>query len=172
MPLHRRPDALGGVLVVGVLGTLARQGLSLALPGGPWPAGTFAADLLGALLLGALLAGLARAGGVGAVTRFAVDGVAHERWGGDPYGVLAVNVSGSLLLGLVVGLVLFTGAPGELRLVAGTRFCGGCTTFSTTSVDTVRLAAQGRVGAALAYAVGTLVLTLLAGGAGLLLSRI
>ena len=62
MPLPRRPDALGAVLVGGVLGTLARHGLSLALPGGPWPAGTFAADLLGALLLGALLAGLARAG--------------------------------------------------------------------------------------------------------------
>ena len=115
-----------------------------------------------------ILLALALAGGVGAVVRFVVDGVAHERWGGDPYGVLAVNVSGSLLLGLVVGLVLFTGAPVELRLVAGTRFCGGY----TTSVDTVRLAAQGRLGAALANAVGTLVLTLLAGGAGLLLSRV
>lgn len=115
---------------------------------------------------------LALAGGFGAVARFVVDGAARERWGGDPYGVLAVNVSGSLLLGLVAGLVLFAGAPGELRLVMGTGFCGGYTTFSTTSVDTVRLAAQGRVAAALANAIGTLVLTLLAGGAGLLLSRV
>ena len=85
--------------------------------------------------------------------------------------MLAVNASGSLLLGLVVGLVLFAGAPGELRLLVGTGFCGGYTTFSTTSVDTVRLAQQGRVLAALANAVGTLALTLLAGAAGLLISR-
>lgn len=115
---------------------------------------------------------LALAGGLGAVARFVVDGATRERWGDDPYGVLIVNVTGSLLLGLVAGLVLFAGAPGELRLVVGTGFCGGFTSFSTTSVDTVRLAAQGRVGAALANAVGTLVLTLLAGGAGLLLSRL
>ena len=119
------------------------------------------------------LLALAVAGGLGAVARFVLDGVLSERWGTRfPYGILAVNVSGSLLLGLVAGLVVFTGAPGELRLVVGTGFCGGYTTFSTTSVDTVRLARQGRTAAALANAVGTLVLTLLAGATGLLLSRI
>ncbi len=120
-----------------------------------------------------MLLALALAGGLGAVARFVVDGAARERWGGRfPYGVLAVNASGSLLLGLVAGLVLFTGAPGELRLVVGTGFCGGYTTFSTASVDTVRLAQQGRTLAAVANGLGTLLLTLLAGGAGLLLSRL
>lgn len=119
------------------------------------------------------LLAVALAGGLGAVARFVVDGAARERWGGRfPYGVLVVNASGSLLLGLVAGLVLFAGAPGELRLVVGTGFCGGYTTFSTASVDTVRLAQQGRPLAALANGLGTLLLTLLAGGAGLLLSRV
>ena len=119
------------------------------------------------------LVALALAGGLGAVARVAVDGAARQRWGDRfPYGILAVNVSGSLLLGLLAGLVLFAGAPDELRLVVGTGFCGGYTTFSTTSVDTVRLAQQGRALAALANAVGTLLVTLLAGGAGLLLSRL
>lgn len=118
------------------------------------------------------LLALALAGGLGAVARFVVDGAARERWGTRfPYGVLAVNVSGSLLLGLVAGLVLFAGAPGELRLVVGAGFCGGYTTFSTTSVDTVRLVQQGAFAAATANALGTLVLSLLAGAAGLLLSR-
>lgn len=59
---HRSPDALLAVLAGGVLGTLARHGLSLALPERPWPVGTLTANLVGALLLGALLEGLSRAG--------------------------------------------------------------------------------------------------------------
>ena len=116
---------------------------------------------------------LALAGGLGAVARFVVDGLARDRWGERlPYGVLLVNVTGSLLLGLVVGLVLFRGAPDGLRLVVGTGFCGGYTTFSTASLDAVRLAQQGRPLAAAAYGAGTLLLTVLAGAAGLLLSRV
>ena len=62
LPAHRRPAALLAVLVGGVLGTLARHGVALALPERPWPAGTLTANLVGALLLGALLEGLSRAG--------------------------------------------------------------------------------------------------------------
>lgn len=61
-PAHHRPGALLAVLVGGVLGTLARHGLSLTLPERSWPVGTLTANLLGALLLGALLEGLSRAG--------------------------------------------------------------------------------------------------------------
>lgn len=60
MSLHRRSPALLAVLAGGVLGTLARHGLAVALPVGPWPTGTFVANLLGAFLLGALLEGLSR----------------------------------------------------------------------------------------------------------------
>jgi len=62
MPLHRRPLALLAVLFGGVVGTLARHGVALALPERPWPVGTFTVNLVGALLLGVLLEGLARAG--------------------------------------------------------------------------------------------------------------
>lgn len=115
---------------------------------------------------------LTLAGGLGAVCRLLVDGAVRARWGSRrPYGTLLVNVSGSLLLGLLTGLVLDRGAPGALRAVLGTGFCGGYTTFSTASLETVRLLAERRV-AALAYAAGTLVLTLLAAAAGLLLARL
>ena len=111
---------------------------------------------------------LAVAGGLGAVARLLVDGIARERWGTRlPYGVLLVNATGSLLLGLVVGLVACGGAPDGLRLVVGTGFCGGYTTFSTASVDALRLARQGRPRAAVAYAGGTLLVTLVAGALGL-----
>ena len=112
---------------------------------------------------------LAVAGGLGAAARGVLDGLARERWGDRvPYGVLLVNVSGSLLLGLVLG----AGAPAGVGLAVGAGFCGGFTTFSTASLDAVRLARQGRVLTASAYAAGTLLLTLLAGAAGLLLGRL
>ena len=117
-----------------------------------------------------MIALLSVAGAVGAVCRFVLDGASRSRYPSDPRGILLVNVSGSLLLGLVTGLVLFHGAPGELRTVLGSGFCGGYTTFSTASVDTVRLVQQGRARAALANALGTLLLTVGAAAAGLALA--
>ena len=61
--LHRQPVALATVLLGGVLGTLARWGVSRALPARHgWPVGTLVANLVGALVLGWLLEHLARSG--------------------------------------------------------------------------------------------------------------
>ncbi|HEY0561300.1 MAG: crcB [Mycobacterium sp.] len=108
------------------------------------------------------------AGGLGAVARFALDGLVVARAGRRfPYGTLLINISGSLLLGVLTGLTLAHGAPTALRTVAGTGFCGGYTTFSTASFETVRLLQERRWAAALANGAGTLVLTLLAAALGL-----
>ena len=115
---------------------------------------------------------LSLAGALGAVGRLVVDGAARARWPRFPAGLLLVNVTGSLLLGLVTGLVLFHGAAADLRLVVGTGFCGGWTTFSTASVDTVRLLQERRPVAAALNGAGSLALTVLAGAAGLALGRL
>jgi CrcB protein len=108
------------------------------------------------------------AGGLGAVARFALDGLVVARAGRRfPYGTLLINISGSLLLGVLTGLTLAHGAPTALRTVAGTGFCGGYTTFSTASFETVRLLQERRWAAGLANGAGTLVLTLLAAALGL-----
>jgi CrcB protein len=60
--------------------------------------------------------------------------------------------------------------PSTVRTIAGTGFCGGYTTFSTASFETVRLLQQGRGGLATVYGVGTLGVTVLAAAAGLLLT--
>jgi fluoride exporter len=116
---------------------------------------------------------VALAGSAGALARFVVDGAVKGRWATVfPVGTLLINISGSLLLGLLTGLALFHGEPGAVRTIAGTGFCGGYTTFSTASFETVRLLQQGHRGRAGANAVGTLLLTVLAGAAGLLLGRL
>jgi CrcB protein len=111
---------------------------------------------------------MALAGGVGAVARFVLDGLVRSRvasW--FPVGTVVVNVTGSFVLGLVTGLALAHVVPEELRLVFGTGFCGGYTTFSTASFETVRLVEQRRVGAALLNGVGTLIVTVCVAGLGL-----
>jgi len=108
-------------------------------------------------LVGALAVGLG--GSAGAVARYAV-GRAIERRALD---TLAVNVGGSLLLGLVVG----AGVGGPLRLAAAVGFCGAFTTFSSFAVRTVRLAEDEGAAAAVANAAGTLLLALLAVRVGL-----
>jgi CrcB protein len=113
---------------------------------------------------------LAVAGGVGAVLRFVVDGIVRTATGARvPWGTAIINVSGSFLLGLLTGLVT-RGMPEAVLLVLGSGLLGGYTTFSTASVDTVRLLQQRRTGASLLYGVGVLVLSVAAALLGLALA--
>lgn len=83
---------------------------------------------------------VALAGGVGAVARFALDTGIRSRWATRmPWGTIAVNLTGSLLLGLLVGLAGGGVLAGEWQWALGTGFLGGYTTFSTASFETVRL---------------------------------
>jgi CrcB protein len=81
-------------------------------------------------------------GGAGAILRFLIDGAVAGRLGRRfPYGTLAVNLSGSLLLGVVVGVGL---DPDAHRLV-GTGLIGAFTTFSTWAFESHRLAEDGQL---------------------------
>ena len=113
---------------------------------------------------------LIAAGGLGAVCRFVVDGVVRSRSGtAFPLGTLVINISGSLVLGLVTGLTVAQLLPDAVRLVVGTGFLGGYTTFSTASFETVRLVQERRLPAALLYGLGTLVATTAVAGLGLVI---
>ncbi|WP_375489835.1 fluoride efflux transporter CrcB [uncultured Jatrophihabitans sp.] len=111
------------------------------------------------------------AGGLGAVARFMFDGFVRPRTRGDyPWGTLLINVSGSLVLGVLTGLVLFHGAPDQLRVVLGTGFLGGYTTFSTASFETVRLLQQGSAARSLSYLAASALGSAAAAGIGLALT--
>jgi len=88
----------------------------------------------------ALWFGVGVLGGLGALARFLLDGVVSLRGARQfPLGTLLVNLSGALLLGLLVGIVL----SGDAYLLAGTALLGSYTTFSTWMFESHRLAEDG-----------------------------
>lgn len=112
----------------------------------------------------------ALAGGVGAACRFLVDGAVHKvNHTGFPLGTIVINVTGSLLMGLLVGAVYYCGTPDTVRQILGTGVLGGYTTFSTACVETVRLLGEGRRRAAVIHALGMLLLSMLGLALGLLI---
>jgi CrcB protein len=92
---------------------------------------------------------------MGAILRFLLDGAVASRAGRDfPYGTLAVNITGAVLLGLMVGLAL----RGDAAVLIGTAAIGSYTTFSTWMLETQRLVEEGEVAHAFANAGVSLVL--------------
>lgn len=105
--------------------------------------------------------GIFIAGGIGAVARFVADGLIRTVLGRNfPWGTLIINTTGSFILGLLVGLVAHQHASTDARLILGTGFCGGFTTFSTASFETVRLIEEKRFWAALLQGFGNMGLAL------------
>ena len=117
----------------------------------------------------ALWLGVGVIGGLGSVARFTVHGLfPRDSDAGFPVGTLAVNLSGSFVLGLLAG----AGLTGDAYLLAGTAALGSYTTFSTWILDSERLVrhrlaarAALNIGASLALGVAAAELgRLLAGG--------
>jgi CrcB protein len=119
------------------------------------------------------VAAIAIAGAVGALARYGLDGfVARRVTGAFPWGTLAVNVTGSLLLGFFFTLLTeqLTTAT-WLRAGVTIGLLGAYTTFSTWSLETYRLIEDGAFGLAAANAVGSLVAGLVALYAGVVGAR-
>ena len=115
-----------------------------------------------------LFALLALAGGVGAAARFILDGVIRSRLKtAFPWATTVINVTGSLVLGVLTGLTAAHLLPEQLAVVLGAGFLGGYTTFSTASYETVQLIRQGRYGASLLSGLLMLVLCVGAASVGL-----
>lgn len=137
-----------------------------------------------------VLAVVAVGGACGAVARHLLTtalpyGEVGSTWSRFPWATALVNVSGCLLLGVLVVLVpggwtastAPTGAPlrgrgrGLLRPFLGVGVLGGWTTFSTYGVDVLRLLADGDVLPGLVYAAGSVLAGVAAAAAGMRLAR-
>lgn len=95
-----------------------------------------------------LLIGLG--GFLGSVLRYGVATISSKWFDNFHTGTIIVNLLGSLIIGLLVGLSLKQNQPGHSFLVIG--FCGGFTTFSTFAFDNIRLIKADQWVTALSYA--------------------
>lgn len=103
-------------------------------------------------------------GGAGSVLRFVVDHAIGARLGRSfPYGTLAVNLSGALVLGLLAGL----SPDPQVALLAGTATVGAYTTFSTWMFEAQRLGEDRQV----RYLIGNVVVSVVAGVGAAALGR-
>ena len=112
-------------------------------------------------------------GGLGAMLRHAIN-VAMPRFLGNgfPWSTLLINISGSLVMGLVAGWFAFRGDASQgWRLFLTTGILGGYTTFSAFSLDAALLYERGEIGLAAVYVAGSVALSIAGLFAGLWLIR-
>jgi fluoride exporter len=112
-------------------------------------------------------------GGIGSVMRHGVNVASARALGsGFPYGTLFVNVTGSIVMGLLAGYFVSRGDAGQgWRLFLMTGILGGYTTFSAFSLDTIALYERGQIGLALGYVAASGAVSIFGLLAGLLLVR-
>jgi CrcB protein len=125
--------------------------------------------------MGAWIA-VAVGGAIGSVGRFwlasAMTVLTGPRF---PWGTLLINVLGSFVIGLVAGYTLTPGRVAmhpDIRIFLMTGVCGGFTTFSAFSLQTLELMQTGDVVPALGYAAGSVVLCVIGTYCGWLLGRL
>jgi CrcB protein len=112
-------------------------------------------------------------GGLGATLRHVIN-MMSARWLGVafPYGTFIINITGSLVMGLIAGYLSFKGEAAQpWRLFLMTGILGGYTTFSAYSLDSVLLYERGEIGLAVFYVVGSVVIAIAGLIAGLALMR-
>ena len=120
-----------------------------------------------------ILLAVAGGGAAGSLARYVIGAAVQSRAGsGFPVGTLVVNITGSLLLGFLMRLMLdSTVASPTVRLMLTTGFCGGYTTFSTFTYETARLIEDGEFERAGLYITLSLALSIAAMFVGLWAAR-
>lgn len=121
------------------------------------------------MLLWALIA---LGGALGAVARYAVDRAVNDLFGAALLGTFAANISGSFLLGLLAAAAAGRiGLPEDARMFAAVGFLGSYTTFSTLTVASAQIAADGDWARAAVNIAGSIGVGIIAAFAGLALGR-
>jgi CrcB protein len=113
-------------------------------------------------------------GALGSCARYLL-GVQATRWLGHgwPYGTLGANVAGGLLMGVLIAVLAHRGGADQerWRLLLGVGMLGGFTTFSAFSLETVLMIERRAFGEAGLYVLSSVVFSILALFAGLMLAR-
>ena len=117
---------------------------------------------------------IALGGALGAVSRFLVGNAVSKSIGSAlPYGTFVINAVGCFAMGLLMTIIVDRELlPAAWRLFLCVGFLGGFTTFSSFGYEALMLLTEGRLLAALVYVVGSVLLGLVAAGAGVLCARV
>jgi len=118
-----------------------------------------------------MLLAVAGGGAIGSVVRYVVGVVMLRSSSGFPLSTLLINVAGSFFIGLFARLFDAPDHHQVLRVALTVGICGGFTTFSAFSAETVTMLQQGKVGRAALYVMVSLVAGMLATFAGLMIGR-
>lgn len=113
-------------------------------------------------------------GAAGALARYGLGVQTLRMWGSAwPYGTFLANISGGLLMGVLVGFLAHRGGPDQerLRILLGVGVLGGFTTFSAFSLETALMIERRTYGQAFGYALASVVLSVTALFFGLILAR-
>lgn len=112
-------------------------------------------------------------GGLGSALRFVISRVLNKSMLDFPFGTFTVNIVGSLLLGLILGVSLKTGAfSNNTILFMATGFCGGFTTFSTFTFENQVFLRSGDYTNFAIYTMGSIIAGFAAVFIGLFLSKL
>ncbi|RFU62043.1 fluoride efflux transporter CrcB [Peribacillus glennii] len=106
-------------------------------------------------------------GAIGAAARYFLGAFINSRGKRDfPIGTWLVNITGSLLLGVLTGLYVFHYLPQWIWFLLGIGFCGAYTTFSTFSTENMALIEKSKYRLAMSYLISSVLIGILAAGAG------
>ena len=112
---------------------------------------------------------IAIGGAVGSVCRYLITVWMKGATTEPPVATLLINITGCFLIGLFARAFSTSANNPAVRAALTVGFCGGFTTFSTFSIEFVTMVQDGREARAVAYAVTSVVVSVLATVAGLLL---
>jgi len=118
-----------------------------------------------------MLFAIAAGGALGSIARYLIGTLVATRAPGFPWATLLINVTGSLLFAFLFAALTSPAQSPALRAGLTTGFCGGYTTFSTFSYETLALVERGSYGRAGSYVVASVLLSVAAAVAGVALAR-
>lgn len=113
-------------------------------------------------------------GAIGSMARYGSGVLVGRLWSSAfPLATMLINISGSLIMGLFIGFLARTTPAwqADARLFFAVGVLGGFTTLSSFSLDTVALLERGEMGQAAIYVLGSVLISILALFAGLIVMR-